>query len=87
MSIENLVKYIEAITLLLPLVQQVVDMIEAAFKNSARFDGRSEMKKNIAVEVVSMAAGNLPINGELIPKLIDTVVAVENASGQFKHSG
>ena len=87
MNFEEVTQYIQMITLLLPLVQQVILMVENAFTGQKGFDGRSEMKKNIAVEVVKGFHPELAVDVYVVSKMIDTIVSVKNASGEFKHSG
>ena len=85
MSIENLLKYIEAITLILPLIDKVITMIEGLFKKYGA--GQGVEKKAAATKMVEVALINagLDLPDEVISEMIDTVVKIKNQKGEFTH--
>jgi hypothetical protein len=85
MGFENLLKYIEAITLLLPLIDKIVTMIEGLFKSLGA--GQGGAKKAAVVDLaqnVLLGAG-LALPDVVLSKMIDSVVKVKNATGEFTH--
>ena len=87
MGLENLLRYIEAITLLLPLIDKVVTMIEGLFGKLG--GGRGAAKKAAATEMVKVALVNegLYLPGAVLSGMIDSVVKVKNLTGEFVKSG
>jgi len=85
MSIANLLKYIEAITLLLPLIEKIVTMVEGLFSKLGV--GQGAAKKEAATEVAKVALVNagLDLPEEVLSGLVDSVVKVKNATGEFTH--
>lgn len=85
MSLENLLKYIEAITLLLPLIERVITMVEELFAKVG--PGEGVAKKNAVKEIAKAAlvGYGLSLPGETIDEVIDAVVAVKNQTGEFTH--
>jgi len=87
MPIANLLRYIEAITLLLPLIDKIVTMIEGLFSRLG--GGQGAAKKEAASEVAKVALVNagLDLPDEVLSSMIDSVVKIKNQTGEFKTSG
>jgi hypothetical protein len=86
MGLENLLKYLEAIALMLPLIEKVVLMIEGLFNKLGV--GSGETKKEAAMVMArKMAADkNIIVPDDVLSEVIDLVVAEKNKSGDFMHS-
>ena len=84
MSLTNLLKYIEAITLLLPLIDNIVSMVERLFDEFG--GGRGVAKKEAAkgLVVASLKTSGVDVPEEMMNELIDTVVKIKNETGEFK---
>jgi hypothetical protein len=85
MSLANLLKYIEAVTLLLPLVEKIVTMVEGLFSKLGPGQGAA---KKVAVKEVAKAAlvgYGLSLPVETIDQLVDSVVSIKNQTGEFTH--
>jgi len=87
MPIENIFKYIQAIILVLPLVEKIVTMIEGLFSRLG--GGRGAEKKEAATDVAKAALVNagLDVPDEVLSSMIDSVVKIKNQTGEFKTSG
>lgn len=85
MGIENLMKYIEAITLLLPLIEKIVTMVESLFSKLG--GGTGVAKKEAATEVAKAALvkAGLDLPDEVLSGMVDAVVKVKNQTGEFTH--
>lgn len=83
MSIANLLKYIDAVTLLLPLIDKIVTMIEGLFAKLG--SGQGAVKKEVAMETskAALSGAGLGLPEETISKMIDSVVAIKNLTGEF----
>lgn len=83
MSLENLLKYIQAITLLIPLIETIVTMVERLFAKLG--SGKGTAKKEAAMEMAkaSLAGAGMDLPEEVISEVIDTVVGVKNKTGEF----
>jgi len=85
MSLVNLLKYIEAITLLLPLIDKIVSMVEGLFSKLGV--GQGAAKKEAATDVAKAVLGStaLDLPDEILSGVVDSIVRVKNATGEFKH--
>lgn len=83
MSLANLLKYIDAVTLLLPLIDKIVTMIEGLFAKLG--SGQGALKKEVGMEVskAALSGAGLDLPEETISKMIDSVVAIKNLTGEF----
>jgi len=87
MSIVNLLKYVDLITLLLPLIEKIITMVESLFN---KFGSNSGTKKKSAVKKITktiLSGYELSLPEEVIDKVIDSVVEVKNQTGEFTHGG
>ncbi len=84
MGFEIIFKYIQMVMLILPLIEKIVGMIEGAFTKLG--GGSGEVKKAAAMEVAkaSLTGAGLDLPDETLSAMIDSVVGVKNASGEFK---
>jgi hypothetical protein len=84
MGLENLLKYIEAITLLLPLIEKIVTMIEGLFAKMG--PGQGAAKKEAAIDFAKIALLNagLDLPDEALSAMIDSQVKIINQTGGFK---
>jgi hypothetical protein len=85
MSIANLLKYIEAITLLLPLIEKIVAMVEGLFSKLGV--GQGAAKKEAATDVAKAVLGStaLDVPDEVLSAVVDSIVKIKNATGEFTH--
>lgn len=83
MSIANLLKYIDAVTLLLPLIDKIVTMIEGLFAKLGPGQGSDKKEVAMAVSKAALSGGGLDLPEETISKMIDSVVAIKNLTGEF----
>ena len=80
-------KYIDAVTLLLPLIDKIVTKIEGLFAKLG--SGQGAAKKEVAMEVskAALSGAGLDLPEETISKMIDSVVAIKNLTGEFVAPG
>lgn len=85
MGVENLLKYIDAITMLLPLIDKIVTMIEGLFGKLG--SGQGAVKKEAATGLAQVALFNagLDLPDEVLSGLVDSVVKIKNQTGAFTH--
>jgi len=85
MSLVNLLKYIQAITLLLPLIEKIVTMVEGLFSKLGV--GQGAAKKEAATDVAKAVLGStaLDLPDEVLSGVVDSIVRVKNATGEFTH--
>jgi len=84
-SLENVLKYVNAIIAVLPLIEKVVELIERNFLNSHDNGSDTKTKKHLAMELLGSTGPDLGLNNAVVSQMVDSVVAVKNASGEFKH--
>jgi len=84
MTLENFLKYIEAITLLLPFIEKIVTMIEGLFFKFG--GGQGAAKKEAATDFAKIALLNagLDLPDNMLSAMIDSVVKIKNQTGEFK---
>lgn len=85
MGLENLLKYIESIKLLLPLILTIVTMVEGLFSKLGASQGAA--KKEAAVEIgqAVLADAGLDLPDSMVSAMIDSVVKIKNQTGEFTH--
>lgn len=83
MGIENFMKYIEAIMLLIPLIDKLVTMFEGLFSKLG--SGQGAAKKEAVTEVAKavMANTGLELPDEALSTLIDSSVKIKKLTGEF----
>jgi hypothetical protein len=83
MTLENFLKYIEAITLLLPFIEKIVTMIEGLFFKFG--GGQGAAKKEAATDFAKIALLNagLDLPDSVLSAMIDSVVKIKNQTGEF----
>lgn len=83
MGLEKILKYIEAVTLILPLIEKIVTMVEGLFAKLG--SGQGTAKKEVAMEVskAALSGVGLGVPDEVISKMIESVVAAKNLTGEF----
>jgi hypothetical protein len=85
MSIANLLKYIEAITLLLPLIDKIVTMVEGLFSKLGSGQGTAKKKAATDLVEVSLLNAGLDLPEEVLSGVVDSIVKIKNATGEFTH--
>jgi len=85
MSLANLLKYIQAVTLLLPLIEQIVTMVEGLFAKVGSGEGAAKKQAVKEIAKASLVGYGLSLPGETIDEVVDAVVAVKNQTGEFTH--
>lgn len=83
MSLANILQYIEAFTLILPLIEKLVTLIEGLFSRLG--SGQGAAKKKVVSELAkgALVGAGLDLPDEAISLMIDTVVSIKNESGEF----
>ncbi len=86
MGLENILQYLQLIPVLLPLIDQVVGLIEKIFAIFNPSGGQGAIKKALAMQMLEMVPGAALLPTDVLSGLVDGVVGVKNAGGEFKHS-
>ena len=83
MGIENILKYINAVMLVLPLLEKIVTMVEGLFAKLG--PGQGLAKKEVAVDVAKAALSGvgLALPDEVVSNLIESVVSAKKLTGEF----
>lgn len=85
MGLENLLKYIEAITLLLPLIDKIVTMIEGLFAKLGAGQGAAKKEAATDFAKIGLLNAGLDLPDEVLSGLVDSVVKIKNQTGLFTH--
>ena len=84
MGLENFLKYIEAITLLLPLIDKIVTMIEGLFEKLGAGQGAAKKEAVTEISKAVLANTGLDLPDQVLSPLVDSVVKIKNLTGEFK---
>ena len=82
MSLQNFIKYLEAIVSILPLIEKVIEFIEMIFKKLNIVKG-GEVKKALAINILKEET---EIPEDILSHTIDTIVEAKNYKKDFTHS-
>lgn len=85
MSIVNLLKYIEAITLLLPLIEKIVSMVESLFSKLGGGTGAAKKEAATDVAKAALVKAGLDLPNEVLSGMVDAIVNIKNQTGEFTH--
>ncbi len=83
MTVANILKYIQAVMLILPLIEKIVTMVEGLFQKLGSGQGAAKKEASMEVAKAALAGAGLGVPDEVIGSLIDSVVGVKNQTGEF----
>lgn len=83
MSLANLLKYIDAVMLLLPLIDKIVTMVEDLFAKLGSGQGAAKKEAVIEVAKAALVGAGLDLPEEAMSEMIDRVVSIKNYTGEF----
>lgn len=84
MSLENVALYVERITLLLPMIEKIVDLVEKIFSRFFPSMRTGEAKQATAMKMIQGYVGDVP--EAIIADTIDVLVKAKNQTGEFAHA-
>ncbi len=84
MGLETYLKAIELIVNILPMLEKIVNFIEAIF-NKFKIKNPT-LKKELAIAVANKQYPN-ELDNQALGDTIDIIVDMKNRSGEFSHSG
>ena len=84
MTLENFLKYIEAITLLLPFIEKIVTMIEGLFMKLGGGQGAAKKEAATGLAEIALLNAGLDLPDSVLSAMIDSVVKIKNQTGEFK---
>ena len=85
MGLENILKYIEAIMLLLPLIEKIVSMIEVLFMKLGSGQGAAKKEAATGLAEIALLNAGLDLPYEVLSGLVDSIVKIKNQTGAFTH--
>lgn len=85
MTLANILMYINAVTLILPLIEKIVTMVEGLFSKLG--PGQGVAKKEVATDVAkaALSGAGLTLPDEVVSNLIESVVSAKKLTGEFTH--
>ena len=83
MAIENVMKYLELILKMLPLIDTLISFVEKMFVKLGIIKG-GEAKENAVVNAVAALAPDLPES--IVRGTVKMLVDMKNEAGDFKHT-
>jgi len=83
MTLANILMYINAVTLILPLIEKIVTMVEGLFSKLG--PGQGVAKKEVATDVAkaALSGAGLALPDEVVSNLIESVVSAKKLTGEF----